>query len=112
MAALEGPQEPVYKMVKAYKERRDAVVEILRNNDLYLYTPSGAFYILVDISRTGMNSNDFALKLLGEKKVAVAPGETFGQTTASFIRVSFATDTDKLIEGVTILCDWINAKSS
>jgi len=108
VAALEGPQEPVSKMVKAYKERRNAVVEILKKNDLYLYTPSGAFYILIDISRTGMNSTDFALELLSEKKVAVAPGETFSNQTSSFVRVSFATDTEKLIEGVNILCERIN----
>lgn len=110
LAALEGPQDSVNEMVKAYKERRDAVVGILRDKNLYLYTPSGAFYILVDISRTGMNSTDFALELLSEKKVAVAPGETFGESASSFVRVCFATDTDKLIEGVTILCDRINEK--
>ena len=60
LAAQTGPQEPVYEMVKVYRERRDAVIEILRDNDLYLYTPNGAFYILVDISRAGMNSTDFA----------------------------------------------------
>ena len=110
LTALEGPQDSVNEMVKAYKERRDAVVGILRDKNLYLYTPSGAFYILVDISRTGMNSTDFAIELLSEKKVAVAPGETFGESASSFVRICFATDTDKLIEGVTILCDRINEK--
>ena len=54
-----------------------------------------------------MNSTDFAIKLLNEKKVAIAPGETFGEMTNSFIRVSFSTDTDMLIKGTHILCDWI-----
>ena len=108
LAALKGPQEPVYEMVKVYKKRRDAVIEILKNNDLYLYTPNGAFYILIDISKTGMNSDDFALELLRKERVAVAPGETFGEITKSFVRISFTTDTDKLIEGVTILCNRIN----
>ena len=111
LAAQTGPQEPVYEMVKAYRERRDAVIEILRDNDLYRYTPNGAFYILIDISRAGMNSTDFALELLREKKVAVAPGETFGPMTSSFIRVAFSTDTEKCIEGTRILCDWIDKKS-
>ncbi len=108
LAALEGPQEPVHHMVRIYRKRRDAVVNILRENDLYLYTPQGAFYILIDISSTGMDSDDFALELLREKKVAVAPGATFGDTTKSFIRICFATGTDRLVEGVTILCNWIN----
>ena len=111
LAALKGPQEPVYEMVKVYKERRDAVIEILQKNNLYLYTPHGAFYILIDISKTGMNSNDFAYELLRQKKVAVAPGETFGEVASSYIRIAFSTDTDKLIEGTNILCEWINEKS-
>ncbi|MBT4482972.1 MAG: aminotransferase class I/II-fold pyridoxal phosphate-dependent enzyme [Candidatus Latescibacteria bacterium] len=109
LAALEGPQQPVYDMLKVYRERRDVAIEILKNSGHYLYTPSGAFYILIDISGTGMNSDDFALTLLKEKKVAVAPGETFGNTTSSFVRVSFTTDIDKLIEGMEILCESITA---
>ena len=108
LAALEGPQEPFKEMVRIYKERRDKVVEILRAKGLYRYTPSGAFYILIDISKTGMNSTDFAVDLLQTRNVAVAPGETFGSTTDSFVRICFATDTDQLVEGVSILCDRIN----
>ncbi|MCD6308465.1 MAG: pyridoxal phosphate-dependent aminotransferase [Candidatus Latescibacteria bacterium] len=110
LAAIEGPQEPVYEMVKIYRERRDAVVKILRENGLYRYTPQGAFYILIDISATGMDSDEFAVELLKDRNVAVAPGGTFGPNTESFIRICFATDTDRLIEGVTILCDWINER--
>ena len=58
-----------------------------------------------------MNSNDFAYELLRQKKVAVAPGETFGEVASSYIRIAFSTDTDKLIEGTNILCEWINEKS-
>ena len=109
---LEGPQEPIREMLRTYKERRDAVIEILRDKDLYLYNPGGAFYVLINIAGTGVNSNDFALKLLEEKKVAVAPGETFGKRTDSFVRICFAADTDTLIEGVIILCDRINEMRS
>ncbi|MDP2982029.1 MAG: pyridoxal phosphate-dependent aminotransferase [Candidatus Latescibacter sp.] len=108
LAALQGPQEQFAEMVKIYKLRRDKVVTILRDKGLYLYTPCGAFYILIDISKTGMNSTDFAVDLLKAKKVAVAPGETFGATADSFVRICFATDTDQLVEGVNILCDRIN----
>ncbi len=109
LAALEGPQEPVHEMMATYRERRDAVVDILKKKDLYLYTPGGAFYILIDISSTGMSSMDFTLKLFEDTKVAVAPGETFGDSTSNFVRICFATDTDKLVEGVNILCDRINS---
>lgn len=108
LAALNGSQKPFTDMVAVYKDRRDKVVAILKEKGLYRYTPSGAFYILIDISKTGMNSTDFAVDLLKTRKVAVAPGETFGATTDSFIRICFATDTDQLVEGVRILCDRIN----
>jgi aspartate/methionine/tyrosine aminotransferase len=110
LAALEGPQEPFADMVRIYKDRRDKVVSILRAHNLYRYTPSGAFYILIDISKTGMNSTDFAVDLFKEKNVAVAPGETFGETADSFIRVCFATDTDQLVKGMEILCERINKR--
>lgn len=108
LAALNGSQKPFTDMVAVYKDRRDRVVAILKEKGLYRYTPSGAFYILIDISKTGMNSTDFAVDLLKTRKVAVAPGETFGATTDSFIRICFATDTEQLVEGVHILCDRIN----
>lgn len=108
LAALDGPQEPFADMVKVYRERRDRVVAILREKGLYRYTPSGAFYILIDISKTGMNSTVFAVKLIEERKVAVAPGETFGETSDSFVRICFATEIEKLVEGVEILCERIN----
>jgi len=111
LAALEGPQEPVAEMCRAYRERRDAVVSILRDRGRYLYTPSGAFYILIDISTTGMGSDDFALALLRERKVALAPGETFGDATRSFVRISFTTDIDTLVEGTNVLCDFIEERS-
>ncbi len=112
LAALNGSQKPFTDMVAVYKDRRDRVVAILKEKGLYRYTPSGAFYILIDISKTGMNSTDFAVDLLKTRKVAVAPGETFGATTDSFIRICFATDTDQLVEGVNILCDRINEGKS
>ena len=48
----------------------------------------GAFYILVNISSTGMESMDFAKYLLKNYGVAVAPGECFGTVTANYVRVS------------------------
>ena len=111
LAALQGPQDIVAEMVSAYRARRDAAISILQQKNLFRYKPGGAFYTLVDISGTGMNSTDFAIELLKNKKVAVAPGETFGETVDSSVRICFANDMDRIIEGTNILCDWINEKS-
>lgn len=110
-AALNGPQDCVAEMVAAYKERRDAVLDVLRDNDLYTYTPRGAFYLLLDISGTGLDSYTFARTLLQDRKVAVAPGATFGEIGASYVRVSFAASKEDLVEGITRACAYIHELS-
>jgi aspartate/methionine/tyrosine aminotransferase len=55
-----------------------------------------------------MNSRDFALHLLQESRVAVAPGTAFGTAGANFVRVSLATAQDQLVRGVERLCDTID----
>lgn len=109
---LTGPQDSVREMRDAYKSRRDAAVEVLRENDLYQYTPGGAFYLLVDISATGMDSRDFAIQLLEEKKVAVAPGNTFGKMCSNHVRLSFAATEDDIREGLKRICAMIRERSS
>ena len=104
---LEGPQECVQEMRIAYKKRRDLALEILKKNNLYQYTPGGAFYLLIDISSTGMNSTEFAYHLLEEKKVAVAPGSTFGSISQNHIRISFASSEDNIKEGLQRICEMI-----
>ncbi len=103
-AALDGPQECVAQMRDAYRARRDAVVEILRAHGLHRYTPQGAFYILVDIRGSGLPSREFALRLLRERGVAVAPGSAFGERADGYVRVSLASSLDDLREGVSRLC--------
>ena len=110
VAAVKGPQEAVGVMVKAYKERRDAAVNILREKDLLPYIPHGAFYMLIDISEAKMNSTDFAVELLDKYKVAVAPGETFGPSVDSYIRICFAVEKEKLETGVRFICEMIEEK--
>lgn len=106
--ALTGPQDCVREMRDSYRERRDAVVAVLKANDAYMYTPHGAFYIMVDIGDQGMDSREFALALLKEKHVAVAPGTAFGTVGQNTVRVSLATEKSLLIEGVTRLCEMVH----
>jgi len=109
--ALEGPQDCVRAMRDAYKARRDVALEVLKENGLYRYSPGGAFYVLVDISATGMNSRDFALELLKEKKVAVAPGSTFGHMCSDHIRISFASPEESIREGLRRIGAMIQEKT-
>lgn len=77
------------EMCKTYESRRDAALQVMADNGIQAdYTPSGAFYMLVN---TGVaDSTDFCLKLLKDKHVAVAPGDTFGKNGAGYVRIALA----------------------
>jgi aspartate aminotransferase/aminotransferase len=99
-AALLGPQDCVQEMVQVYQRRRDLVIDILNDYGMYEYTPQGAFYVLVDVSAAGLDSRSFALRLLEEKQVAVAPGQAFGDVAHNYVRICFAAQDAWLIEGL------------
>lgn len=106
-AALTHAGPYILEMVEAYRGRRDLALKILRRHGLFSYRPGGAFYILIPIAHTGMDSNTFADRLLAERRVAVAPGVTFGQAAEGMIRVSLAADSGVLAEGLERICAFI-----
>ena len=100
LAALNGTQQPVEVMCNAYRKRRDLAAEILEPAGLLPVRPKGAFYALVDLRETGMNGRDLAMALLKEKRVATAPGDTFGKVLADgFVRISLASSDEDVAEG-------------
>ena len=109
-AALRGPQRCLRIMVDSYRERRDMAVEILKANDLFVYSPQGTIYILIDISSSGMNSYDFAKSLLQKRKVGVSPGDAFGPAGDDYIRVCFAASEGHLKEGLKRICEHIKGQ--
>jgi aspartate/methionine/tyrosine aminotransferase len=107
--ALAGPQDAVAEMVASYRRRRNLVVPPLRDAGLLVAEPEGAFYVLVDVTSSGMSSRAFALDLLDHGRVATAPGDTFGPGGEGFVRVSLATREDLLVEGVRRLIDHLSS---
>jgi aspartate aminotransferase len=99
LAALTGPQEIVGVMREAYRERRDAAVALLGAADVPVLVPAGAFYLWIDITRSGLGSREFAFSLIEERGVAVSPGTAFGAEGEGFVRVSMASELDALLEG-------------
>jgi len=101
VAALNGPQDAVHMMVKAFKQRHDRVCEKLTAIDGVKVIPAdGTFYIFPDVSdiikrKSFTNDLAFSEALLQEKGVALVPGSAFGYEGA--IRLSFATS-EKLLE--------------
>jgi aspartate/methionine/tyrosine aminotransferase len=106
-AALDGPQDCVAEMNAAYRRRRNEVVDILREADLFISEPSGAFYCMADVSPSGMGSRDFAFKLLRERGVSVAPGSAFGHVAKGAVRISLASSDEDLREGVGRLAEFV-----
>ncbi len=106
-AALDGPQDCVTEMVTAYRRRRDLVVDILREADMLINEPTGAFYCMADISRSRLPARDFAFRLLRERGVSVVPGTAFGEVAKDAVRISLASSDQDLREGVGRLAEFV-----
>jgi aminotransferase len=98
--ALRGSQEPLRRMLAEYAQRRSLLLaEIAGIEGLSCVPPKGAFYALVNITRTGLSSEAFATRLLTEKAVAVVPGTGFGEEGEGLVRVSYATSQERIRQG-------------
>ncbi len=106
LEALTSSQTEVEKMRAEFEKRRNLIFEGVNNIEgLSVRKPSGAFYLFVNIkgvlnkSKGKVNNSlDFSLYLLESQKVAVVPGVAFG--AEGYIRISYATSTDILKEGI------------
>lgn len=90
IVALRECDQEVQKMVDEYNMRRRMLVDGFNRIGLTCFDPEGAFYIFPCIRSTGMTSEEFCEALLQEEKVAVVPGNAFGDSGEGFVRVSYA----------------------
>jgi len=98
LAALTDPaaEEAVEAMIAAYDRRRRTIVDGLNAIGLPTFEPHGAFYAFPDIRPTGLDGDTFSTRLLYEHKVAIVPGEAFGEAGRGFMRCSYATSLEKI----------------
>ncbi len=99
--ALKSGEHGVTEMVENYNMRRMVMVKGLRDIGLSCFEPKGAFYAFPSITSTGMNSEEFAEKLLTEEKVAVVPGSAFGKCGAGYVRCCYATSLRDIEEALS-----------
>ena len=99
--ALKNGDGEMEKMVKEYDRRRRLIVDGFNKLGLDCFEPLGAFYAFPSIKSTGMTSEEFAERLLKEEKVAVVPGDVFGECGAGYLRCSYATSREQLIEALS-----------
>lgn len=97
ITALTGPQDDVDRMVAAFRERREVIVEGLnRIPGFRCLKPKGAFYAFPNIEGTGLSSRELAAYLLEEAGVAVLSGTAFGEYGEGFLRLSFANSVENI----------------
>jgi aminotransferase len=107
--ALKNGDGEMRKMVREYDRRRRLVVSGLNKMGLYCFEPKGAFYAFPCIKSTGMTSEEFAERLLKEQKVAVVPGNVFGECGEGYLRCSYATSHEELVEALARIGAFINS---
>ena len=100
LEALTGPQDDLEEMIAVFKKRRDLIVsEINKIEGVSCAVPKGAFYLFVNIKKTGLSSDDFAVRLLQEGKVAVIQGNAFGPEGEGYVRMTYVTSEENILEG-------------
>ena len=108
ISALESSQESVEKMRQAFAQRREVIFELLDAvPGISCIKPDGAFYMFVNISKTGMNSLEFCDAFLEQQQVAVIPGIAFGAD--DHIRLSYATDLGTIKKAVERLDKFVRS---
>ena len=109
LEALNGPQDGIKLMIKAFDERRKFMHKRLNEmNGIKCNEPEGAFYAFPDISRTKMSSMEFSSKLLEEALVAVVPGIAFGSDR--HVRLSYAASMKDIEQGMDRMEIWVKSK--
>jgi aminotransferase len=108
LEALQHGEDEMTHMKHEYDLRRRMFVSGLNRIGLNCFEPRGAFYAFPSIERTGMSSDEFSERLLKEQKVAVVPGNVFGRSGEGFLRCSYATSREELIEALDRMETFLN----
>jgi aspartate aminotransferase len=101
IAAIDGPQDEVDRMMRAFDRRRQVVVEGLNAIDgISCITPKGAFYAFPNIKETGRPAKKLASQLLEEAGVALIAGPDFGTLGEGYIRLSYANSEENILRAL------------
>ena len=101
IAALTGPREPVARMVAAFAERREMIVEALNGLPGFgCVRPGGAFYTFPNVTGTGLDARALQGRLLDEAGVATISGTSFGAFGEGYLRFSYANSREAIAEAI------------
>ena len=100
IVALQGQADTeVESMVKSFGSRKNLICKLLKDvKNISIVEPKGAFYVMCDVSKTGLTGDEFAKQILEEKLLAVIPCASFG--APNYVRLSYACSEENIIEAV------------
>ncbi|MEC7230090.1 MAG: aminotransferase class I/II-fold pyridoxal phosphate-dependent enzyme, partial [Verrucomicrobiota bacterium] len=107
--ALKNGAPAVAEMKDAYHKRRDLIVRRFNEAGLDCHSPKGSFYAFPSVQSTGLDSLSFCKGLLDQKEVAVVPGTAFGPSGAGFVRASFSTSYERILEATDRIERYMNS---
>lgn len=107
--ALKNGSPSLSRMKEAYHRRRDLIVRRFNEAGLKCHSPKGSFYAFPSVESTGLDSMQFCKGLLDKEEVAVVPGTAFGPSGAGFVRASFSTSYERIIEASDRIERYVNA---
>jgi len=111
--ALREPPVELEKIKRTTQARRDALCGSLEQVEgLVVHKPAGGMFVMVDVSGTGCDGEEFANGLLDHSGVAVVPGSAFGDSAKNFVRIGYLTDSADLIKAADRINDFVSSFNS
>ncbi len=107
--ALENGADAVARMKAQYLDRRNFIVRKLNASGLNCHLPNGTFYAFPSIKSTGLDSMTFSIKLFEDKRVAAVPGNAFGESGEGFIRCSYSTSYNNLLQATDLMDKFVQS---
>ena len=105
LEALEGPQAEVKNMLKEYRKRRDLLVKLVNEiKGMKCHSPEGAFYLMVNVrellDKMNISVEELCDRIMKEANVLILPGSVFGRYGEDFVRFSYVSTEEDIIEGL------------
>jgi arginine:pyruvate transaminase len=114
-AALAALAQPALERegAEVFRRRRDLAARVLAGREgLRLLPVQGAMYVMLDVRATGLSGEGFAHALLNAHRIAVMPGESFGEAAAGHVRVALTVADDRLEAALETLARFAAARAA
>lgn len=107
--ALDNGDRDIEEMREEYNQRRRFMCDRFNAIGLTCKMPEGAFYMFPSIKKTGLSSEEFCARLLREKKVAVIPGNAFGESGEGYVRCCYAASMKNIAKALERIEEFVSS---